>query len=43
MVVDKYILSVSALGLEIHELGDLDVAATLGWAKVEKTSEIALQ
>lgn len=43
MVVDKYILSLSALGLEIHELGDLDVAATLGWAKVEKASAIAIQ
>jgi uncharacterized secreted protein with C-terminal beta-propeller domain len=43
MVVDKYILSLSALGLEIHELGDLDVAASLGWAKVEKASAIAIQ
>ena len=36
MVVDKYILSLSPIGLEIHELGDLDVAATLSWAKVQK-------
>ena len=41
MVVDKYILSLSAIGLEIHELADLDVAATLSWAKVQKTTPIA--
>jgi uncharacterized secreted protein with C-terminal beta-propeller domain len=41
MVVDKFILSLSSIGLEIHELGDLDVAATLSWAKVQKTKAIA--
>ena len=43
MVVDKYILSLSPVGLEIHELADLDVAATLGWTKVERSSAIAIQ
>lgn len=38
MIVDKYILSLSQIGLEIHELSDLDVAATLSWAAVEKHS-----
>jgi hypothetical protein len=41
MVVDKYILSLSNIGLEIHELGDLDVAAMLSWAKVQKTAALA--
>ncbi len=36
LVVDKYILSLSPIGLEIHDLADLDVAATLSWAKVQK-------
>jgi hypothetical protein len=36
MIVDKYILSISAIGLEIHELSDLDVAATLSWMRVQK-------
>ena len=43
MVVDKYIVSMSPVGLAIHELADLDVAATLGWAKVEQASAIAVQ
>ncbi|MEJ7599769.1 MAG: beta-propeller domain-containing protein [Kofleriaceae bacterium] len=43
MVVDKYILSLSPVGLEIHALAGLEVAATLGWTKVEATSAIAVQ
>jgi len=38
LIVDKFILSFSNMGMEIHELADLDVAATLSWEKVQKAS-----
>jgi hypothetical protein len=40
MVVDKYILSLSHMGLEIHELASLKTAATLSWVKVEATNTV---
>jgi hypothetical protein len=41
IVVDKYILSLSSVGLEIHTLEDLDVKAALSWTKVQKTAALA--
>jgi uncharacterized secreted protein with C-terminal beta-propeller domain len=41
MVIDKYILSISTAGLEVHELADLDFTAALSWEKVEQSPEIA--
>lgn len=41
IVVDKYILSLSSVGLEIHTLEDLDVKAALSWTKVQKTTALA--
>ena len=41
IVVDKYILSLSDVGLEIHALEDLDVKATLSWTKVQKATALS--
>ena len=41
IVVDKYILSLSTMGLEIHELEDLEVESTLSWTQVQRKSPIA--
>jgi uncharacterized secreted protein with C-terminal beta-propeller domain len=49
IVVDKYVLTTSQLGLEIHAIAKLDEdgrakpAATLAWAAVEKTSPLIAQ
>ena len=40
-VVDKYIISMSNMGLEIHALADLDVASTLSWTQAAKKSALA--
>lgn len=41
LVVDKYILSMSNMGLEIHALEDMDIESTLSWTQAAKKSPIA--
>jgi uncharacterized secreted protein with C-terminal beta-propeller domain len=36
MVVDKFIISMSNIGLEIHALEDLDMQSTLSWTQAQK-------
>jgi uncharacterized secreted protein with C-terminal beta-propeller domain len=41
IVVDKYVLSLSNAGLEIHRLGSLKLAAALPWTKIEEITALA--
>ena len=41
IIIDQYILSLSALGFEIHALANLDVKAALSWTSVQKKTALA--
>jgi hypothetical protein len=41
IIVDRYVLSMSAAGLEIHSLKNLELAASLTWARVQNHVALA--
>jgi hypothetical protein len=41
IILDRYVVSMSQAGLEIHALNKLELAASLTWTRVEKQVALA--